>query len=245
MPFRVGIPGDLTFFYKLGNPELARTCALTVYDITNDHFERFGVVREMASLADVLTCGSEVMAERTWEYTGRRATVIDDPWETTERPPAVEGEGVLWFGHAVNLPSLRYVDLGKLSLTVCSNAEGAIEWSMESEARCLDGCAVALVTGTHHGASSNRVVKALRAGRFVVMSDDCAESWRQFSEFCWIGNVQEGVRWALNNRETACRKVLAGQAWIRERFSPSTIGGQWASLFGSTLAQGTISVKAG
>jgi hypothetical protein len=91
---------------------------------------------------------------------------------------------------------------------------------------------VVLMVGNNPGASSNRVVKALRAGRFVVTPGG-VDSWDAFRDYIWIGDVREGIDYALNNREEVCNKIEAAQAMIRDKFSPQTIGRQWADLFSS------------
>lgn len=240
MPYAIGVRGDVSFFYKLGNPDIARECRPFVFDVVNDHFDEYPTVLPMASMADVVTAGSQVMAEKVRLNTGRDdVVVIDDPYENDEHAPRVEGNTVLWFGHQLNLPSLKGMDLRGLRLLVCSNAEGAAPWTLENEAAHLDKCAVVLATGTNPGASANRIVKALRAGRFVVAPANCAESWKELERFIWVGDIRKGISWALNNREAACQKIEAGQQYIRKRFSPEVIGSQWASLFASILARAT------
>jgi hypothetical protein len=236
----IGSPGDLTFFYKFGNPDLARECECVVYDVVNDHFDRADV-REMADIADELTCASPFMAHHILRTTGRAATVIPDPYENAEAKPEVIGTNVLWFGHSANLPSLRpYLDAVD---TVCTSAPGAVPWSLDNERICLEDCAVVLMTGSNPGASENRVVKAIRAGRFVVAPTDCPASWRDLP--IWIGDVRNGIAWAFNNREEACSKIKAGQDYVRERFSPEAVGKQWGRLFDLTLAAETSARRAG
>jgi len=238
LDYAIGVQGDVSFFYKWGDPDAARKCRLVVYDVVNDHFDHPDVL-QMANLADVVTAGSEVMAEKVRLNVGRNARVIDDPYETEEWLPQILGNTVLWFGHSVNLPSLSQFDLRGLNLVVCSNVQGAVPWTLETERILLSQAACVLLTGTNPGASSNRVVKALRAGRFPVVPVDCPQSWHQFEPFMWLGDIRNGVRWALNNREEACRKIRAGQDYIRERFSPKAIGSQWGNLFASTLGAET------
>ncbi len=234
LPYVIGTTGEPTFFFKQGNVKLAEQCNGVVYDVVNDHFK--GPLAQdyigMCSLADVITCGSEQMAEVVRKHTARDPKVIDDPYENDELPPESVGDGVAWFGHSANIKSLvPYLETK--GLVVCANFAGAVPWSLENEAKTLQGCAVALLTGSNPGASSNRVVKAIRAGRFVVAPKNCPESWRQFEPYMWIGYVQEGIAWALNNREESCRKTLAGQAYIQQKFSPQSIGSQWGALFAS------------
>lgn len=244
MAYRVGERGDVNFFYKLGNPVLAKSCAPVVFDVVNDHFDAHPTVGAMCDLAHTITVASKAMAETVRKHTGRDAVVIDDPYENEESPPAVIGERIVWFGHSANLPSLNRIapSLKGFRVTVCTDFQhpAFVMWSPESEKAFLDAAAVVVISGTNPGASSNRVVKALRAGRFVVMPRDCARSWRQFEDFCFIGDVREGVRWALDNREEACKRIQAGQRYIRQRFSPQSIGLQWAVLFGSILGRDTI-----
>lgn len=246
MPYTIGVPGDVTFFYKLGDVDAAQRCGPVVFDVVNDHFDKFSV-RQMCHIAHTVTAGSEVMARRILEAAGRVATVIDDPYEDAEGRVACEGDVVGWFGHGVNLASLSKQNLSGLKLAICTNrdARGVTPWSRVNEVSVIQQSAVVLLTGGNPGASSNRVVKALRVGRFVVVPEDCPEAWRQFKDYIWIGDVREGVRWALNNRKEACQKVRAGQQAIRRRFSPQSIGSQWAALFGSILAQGTSSMPGG
>jgi hypothetical protein len=89
------------------------------------------------------------------------------------------------------------------------------------------------MTGNNPGASANRIVKSLQAGRFVVTPEDCADSWRELAPYIWIGDVSDGIRWALNNREDVCQKIKQGQQYIAQRFSPESIGSQWTTLFAS------------
>lgn len=240
MPYVIGATGNPTFFYKNGNPRLAESLpGAVVYDVVNDHFKgsQAAEYHGMVSVATTITCASEVMAEVIREHTGRDATVIADPWETDEQPPAVVGDGVLWFGHGANIKSLLpYIDEIGDKLIVCSNIGSAhVPWSLENERRCLQGAAVAVLTGANAGASTNRVVKAIRAGRFVVAPGDCPQGWKDLLSLGgWRGAVADGVRWALNNREEACKKIAAGQDYIRQRFSPQLIGSQWAGVFALT-----------
>lgn len=246
-PYVLGATGSPTFFYKDGNAGLARAMKTgVVYDVVNDHFDgkKGEAYHGMCRVADTVTCSSPAMAEIVKKHTGREATVIDDPYENDERPAQCEGDMVLWFGHAANLKSLYpYRDIP--GLKIASNAVGGLPWtSRKHEDGYLKYAALCLLTGSNVGASANRVVKAIRAGRFVVAPPGIP-AWDELAEFCWIGDPVEGVKWALNNREEACQKVTAGQKYTRERFHPSLIGAKWTALFGSTSDAVTSLSKAG
>jgi len=236
MPHQIGCTGRPTFFYKNGNARLAESLTGgVVYDVVNDHFRGKNAAdyHAMCSIADRITVSSEVMAETVMAYTGRESVVIDDPYESEEKPAECYGDGVLWFGHSANIQSL-VPHLETPRLLICSNlSKASVQWSLENEQKCLQGCAVALLTGNNHGASTNRVVKAIRAGRFVVMPADSPHSWGEFAPYVWIGDVRQGVRWALNNREEACKKITAAQLYTREKYAPSLIAAQWTEVFAS------------
>jgi hypothetical protein len=125
-------------------------------------------------------------------------------------------------------------------LTILTNFKhpGCLEWSRDAERRSLQRSTVVLLTGNSPGASSNRVVKALRAGRFVVTPGG-VPSWEEFSNYIWIGDPAEGIRWALANREEACAKIRMGQEYMRVANSPRTIALQWTGLFDSILRRVT------
>ncbi|HEY1326263.1 MAG TPA: hypothetical protein VGI14_04950 [Casimicrobiaceae bacterium] len=229
-PHAIGCTGNVTFFYKNGNQWLARALNTgVVYDVVNDHFsgQHAAEYHGMCAAADVITCASPVMAEIVKARTGKDAIVIDDPYENDESPAEVVGDRVVWFGHQANYASLKpYEDLDPWVLT-------GDDWSLEREKDALYVAAVVMLTGNNPGASANRPVKAIRAGRFVVAPEDSPSSWKDLRDYMWMGDVREGIDWALNNREDACSKIRAGQKYIAERFNPTKIAAQWTAVFDS------------
>ncbi len=254
--FEIGCPGDVSFFYKHGDAcdmDLALSSKPFVYDVVNDHFASkvLGAhYRLMCGTAAQVTCSSAHMAEIVEMHTSRRAVVINDPYENLEQPPRCLGQDVLWFGHSANISSLWPVveqiqDL-PVVLTILTNYKhpGCLEWSRDAERRSLERAAVVLLTGNSPGASSNRVVKALRAGRFVVTPGGIP-AWDEFSEFIWIGDPQEGIKWALANRGAVCEKIRMGQEYTRGAFAPRTIAARWTDLFDSISPRVTSGNLAG
>lgn len=247
LSYSIGEPGEVSFFYKHFEPiEIAQSAkesgSRIVYDVVNEHLEgEKGVYyRSMIALADAVTCGSEWMRRRILDATGKTATVIDDPWETDEAETQCEGRDVLWFGHGANLRSALHafdaVFAAKANPVVCSNAQhkAIVPWSPEEERRQLERCALVLLTASNPGASTNRVVKALRSGRFVIAQD--IESWRELRDYIWIGDIRQGVEWALSNRQQALEKVRAGQEYVREKKSPQAIGRAWSTVMRPLLS---------
>lgn len=235
---RIGL-GDLTFFFKSGNPDLAkRLDCPVVYDVVNAHFADPDY-RAMCDMATVITCSSEAMRWAIHKVTGREPVVIPDPYENAEAKAEVKGDRVVWFGHGANVETLKPYD--DLNPVICTGES----WTRAKEDADLASAGVVLLTGNNPGASENRPAKALRAGRFVVVPEECPHSWKSLKDFIWIGDVREGVRWAFDNREEACRKVIAGQQFVKTRFSPQLIGSQWAGLFASTLDAATKKKRVG
>ena len=245
VPYCFGVTGSPTFFYKEGHPALARSLKTgVVYDVVNDHFTGTHAAdyHAMVAVAQTVTACSDAMAEVVRAATGREAVVIDDPYECPQRPAAVPSDFVLWFGHGANIPTLKpYADTP--NLRVMSNVKGAIPWSRVKEMSALSQAGVVLLTGKPT-ASTNRIVKAIRSGRFVVTPGGIP-GWDQFGEYCWIGDVRAGIEWALNNREEACKKISQGQGYISERFNPNLIAAKWTEVFASTSDRATRSSAGG
>lgn len=243
MPHVIGGVGDVTFFYKNGNPALARKIkGPIVYDVVNAHFDDPDYL-QMIELATMVTCSSETMRLRICDLYPpgdiEPVWMIPDPYENEEQEAAVKGDCIAWIGHSANHSSIEpYKDLPLYSVPTS-------EWSRKKEDELLACAAVVLLTGNNPGASANRPVKALRAGRFVVVPSDCPEAWKELSNFIWVGDVREGIRWAFANREEACLKVRLGQEYVRTRFSPQSIGSQWADLFASISVLATNTKTAG
>ncbi len=246
--YQIGAPAETSFFYKHyeADLELAQSCGPFVYDVVNDHFggKLGNHYRAMCGAASRVTVSSETMADTVKRWTGREATVIADPWENEESTPDCTGQEVLWLGHSANISSMfdavhEITDL-PVVFTVCTNYKhpAALEWSPETERRSIERCAVMLVTGNNYGASANRIIKAIRAGRFVVTPGG-ARAWDEFKPFMWLGDVREGIKWALANREEVCAKIKMGQEYVREAYAPRTIAKQWMEVFDSTSGRGT------
>jgi glycosyltransferase involved in cell wall biosynthesis len=76
--------------------------------------------------------------------------------------------------------------------------------------------------------SHNRLVEALRAGRFAIASP--IPSYLELSDYAWIGEpLADGVEWALAHPIDVLAKLRAGQNAVEQRFSPRKIGERWAS----------------
>jgi hypothetical protein len=79
--------------------------------------------------------------------------------------------------------------------------------------------------------SHNRLVQTIRCGRLAIASP--IPSYVELSDYAWVGErLDAGLRWALEHPEDAATRVLRGQAYVTERFSPEAIGVKWARVLG-------------
>jgi glycosyltransferase involved in cell wall biosynthesis len=77
--------------------------------------------------------------------------------------------------------------------------------------------------------SHNRLVEALRAGRFAIASP--IPSYLELADYAWVGtDLAAGIEWALRHPDEVQDRLAAGQAYVAERFAPAVIGAKWAEL---------------
>jgi len=122
-----------------------------------------------------------------------------------------------------------------------------LEWSRETTWHALERCDLVLLPQDHASEwgrvkSHNRLVEAIRAGRFAVASP--IPSYLELAEFAWTGeDLAEGVAWALAHPDEAAARVARGQAQIAGRFSPEAVAAKWAAVLG--VAARPVSAGAG
>lgn len=217
-----------------------------VYDICDDNFScpnRGPEYRSHAAEANAVTVNSDVMRFIVHKQTGRIATVIPDPYEREEWEPSW-GEGLLWFGHWTNVKDLARSGVDATLITnpgaVPENSQTleylrgrkCIPWSVEAMDSAFKSHAIVVIpTGRSMAKSANRLIESVRAGKFVVCEP--LPAYEEFSEFMWVGDIREGVEWALRNRRECLDRVRYCQNYIREKFSPETIGRKWLKLLSS------------
>ncbi len=198
-----------------------------VADFCDDHFEE-PHYQDMLLLADAVTCPTVSMASRIREF-GYTATVIPDPYEFPQAKPHCNGSKLLWFGHALNYPSLERVlpEIEDYDLRIVSNREGAIQWTPDVMYSEFPRADIVIIPATRSHKSANRAVEAIRQGCFVV-----AEPHPSLEDFpgIWIGNIKEGIEWATQNPQLANEGTATAQMFV-ENFSPAQTASAWKSLF--------------
>ena len=83
--------------------------------------------------------------------------------------------------------------------------------------------------------SPNRMVEALRAGRFVAAHP--LPAYQELGAYAWVdADLIAGIHWALDHRQAAVARIASGQSTIAERFAPEVVAGQWADAFEHAIA---------
>lgn len=220
------------------DPQVLAKYPKRIYDVCDDNFDcalRGEEYRKHVAESQAVTCNSDAMRFVIHKKCNRIATVIPDPFEHEEWEPGW-GEGLLWFGHSVNVKDLLRVLPGlppvKAITSNTSRLDSYIEWSPQAVDEGLKSCAVVIIpTGRAVTKSANRLIESVRAGRFVVAEP--LPAYEEFGEWMWVGDLREGVRWALANKDECLKRVKACQAYIREKYSPDRIGEMWLKVLKS------------
>lgn len=211
-----------------------------IVDIGDDHLTHpiIGpVYTEMLQLADTLVSPTQEMAERVYRVSGKSPLVIPDPFEFPEAMPHAMGNKLLWFGHQNNLKDLKAYKnmLGGWDLTIVTGPdkrEGALLWSQESLMYALAQANVVMipVRKGHEFKSNNRLLNAVRAGCFVVCSQQ--PSHEEFGSTCWVGPIKAGLDWAKAFQGDLNGLVRQAQQQVTARYHPTVIAQKWAEVLG-------------
>jgi hypothetical protein len=197
---------------------------IVIVDYCDLHFDQYHY-RHMLKFADLVTCNTQWTKEYLLSDFGVDAFVIPEPFEHDEQEPHFNGNKVLWFGNSGNYDSfLRVKDyLKDYPITVVCNVSGCIPWSHENLKKALCENNIVILPETAPYKSANRAVESIRSGCFVV-----AEPHPSLTDFpVYIGNLKEGIEWALKNPHLANLKIKTAQDFIKERLSPKTLANAW------------------
>lgn len=247
--FTVGIndgEADIAVFSKPieADIEIAKNLkaegAKIVVDMQDNHFStsKEDVYRKMAEVADSIVCASDVMRQVIGQETGKDAAVIGDPYEYDEVAPHANGEDLLWFGHHINFKDLVDImpQLGSRKLRVVTGPQhvpGTTPWSIPNMIKSFELSNIVILP-TREGSeykSPNRLVNSIRQGCFAVCMQHPA--YWDFRDFVWVGHFHTGLRWTDAFRDELNDRVKEAQDYVRDRYSPETIGQQWVKYLES------------
>lgn len=209
-----------------------------IVDLCDDHLD-WPCYRTLLDLATAVTCSTPELARRIAATCAREATVIGDPYEQPEVPPHGAGRRVLWFGHASNLASLRRVmgELQGVELLVVTNAPGYRAWSPGAMQEAWAWADLVILPATAPYKSANRAIESIRQGCFVV-----AEPHPAIMDIpgIWIGNIREGLEWAVSNWPEANQRTRRAQEYVQARYAPATQASAWKRLLQTVSAPLTL-----
>jgi hypothetical protein len=127
------------------------------------------------------------------------------------------------------LPSLHGYDV--LALSNDTSHRLVTQWSPEALAQGFKEAGICIIPTKkdNHGLAKgpNRMVDAIRQGLYCVAHP--LESYEPYG--MWLGDIREGVEWALDNPRLARRAVKKAQKLIREMHDPEKIAHQWDKAF--------------
>jgi len=221
-----------------------------IADYSDDHFANTllgPTYRAVANTVDHVVVTTAGLAEVLREHTATPVSVITDPVEGQRgevRASARKPARLLWFGHPLNLDTLRFglPQLAGYSLTVMT-APGAGTESLEHRFRPwstaalfdeLRECDAVVIPSNPYDPgkavkSPNRFTEALWAGRFVLAHP--LPAYQPLVGFGWVGeDLGEGLAWLLERPEEAAERIRAGQTWIEQHCSREAVAAAWKSV---------------
>jgi len=214
--------------------------------------------REAMQAADGAICPSPGLRAELRKYWSGPTEILEDANDLPMLPPkasVANPRALMWFGDASNLPymfdalgtfptaaPLRLLILARQAAVgwISQNAARAprnvqiqfCPWSIENmvyTAGLADACVIPSdpADPRKNGASSNRLISALSLG--LPVAADMLDSYREFAD-CFVDLRSAGFHDLLADPLKYRAKVLRAQGGIVQRFSPETIGRNWASF---------------
>jgi len=212
-----------------------------IHDICDNKWpmlEKLWSNTNMSATAITTTCNELKKLIET--KTNKPVFIIPDPTERDEEPVKFEPNparlNAVYYGSAGNLKQIDWsqYDLSNVNLKIISN-EGPIFWDFKTQGEIVRQSDVVLlpVNNDHDMTQykgNNRPVDALRQGRFVI-TNATIPSWQKLNKFIWCGDINEGIKWAINNPKEVIKKVEEGQKLIRSIYTPEAITKEWERVY--------------
>ena len=109
-----------------------------------------------------------------------------------------------------------------------------IEWSLDLSQHIINSNIIIIPLLNNNKSlvkSSNRIVDSLNMGRFVIISDN--EQFKEFKEYCFFGDIGQGLNWLKNNDIIANKMIKSGQNYVVKNYSLQIIADKWKSIINS------------
>jgi len=232
--------------------------------ISNKVEQRFINNKILANISNNIVVKTKKAAELIYQNIGLKANIISDCLRFKSHHPVKEiiyPFKVSWFGMYTNHDTLKYgieeileydfnVNL-KIITNKISNLQEKlnylnlkninlelIEWNekMDQEIIKTDIVIIPYINDHHRIVKSyNRILDSINLGRFTIISD--LDHLRKFEDYCFIGNIGQGLEWVKKNNNLAIEKVKKGLKFVRNNYDIKTISKQWEKLIDQTLRQ--------
>lgn len=195
------------------------------------------------STATAITTTCNELKKLIETKTNKPVFVIPDPTEREEEKAKFEpGEVInsVYYGSFGNLKQINWNDyeLKNVIVKKVTNDGGHlwhIPWSFEMQGEMVRQSDIVLlpVNNDHEMTQykgNNRPIDAIRQGRFVI-TNATIPSWQKLNKFIWCGDIDEGIKWAINNPQEVIKKIEEGQANIRSNYTPDKITKEWERVY--------------
>jgi len=233
-------------------------------DYSDDHFAHALLgpgYRSLANAVDRVTASTPGMAEVIRQHTSVPVSVVTDLVEGSRGEARVAEDSplrLLWFGHPVNLDTLKYglpqieraaVPYALILLTAPAvDAQQAAAdigarfraWSTSALFEELGACDAVIIPSNPYDPhkavkSPNRFAETVWAGRLALAHP--LPAYEALAEGGWVGeDLGEGLKWYAANPGAVLQRVRDGQDLIALRHSPEAIAGVWKRLIEETCA---------
>ena len=217
---------------------------------------------KLAKYSNNIIVKTKSAADMIYEHTGFRAKIISDCVRFESQMPINKINypfKISWFGMDTNHDTLEFgireileynfeanikIITNKLDKirSVLSNINlknislEFIKWNESMDKEVITTDIVIIPYPNDHKRlvkSYNRITDSINLGRFTIISD--LDHLREFSNFCFLGNIGKGLKWSKDNNLLAIEKVKKGFEYVKKNYSVDTIAMDWKNIIYQNL----------
>lgn len=229
---------------------------LYILDVTDYKFHK-NSLRELyiegAKHAIAITTTCSYLAEICQKTFNKPATIIEDPTERQEQRPTIRKINysdtlkLVWYGIRDNMKGVNFQDIKRdlqnvhpnIEIKIITNKKQSdpldwVQWSYTIQNQLVTEADIVLIptksnNTTVKSKGNNRPIDAIRQGKFVVAGMEIP-SYHNLDKFMFVGDLQEGVKYFLNNPKQVKKMISEGQSYIRSNRTPEIIASSWSKL---------------
>ena len=183
--------------------------------------------------------------------------VIPDPTERKLTPPKLkkfnkrtDTINLVWYGSRKNLFHLDLNEIKnrlcnmdyRIRLQIITNKEPEdplewIDWSYDTQEKLVneaDFVFMPVGEKTKHelfvkSKGNNRPIDAICQGKFAL-TNNVIPSYLELSKYLHVGDVFDGLIFAIEHPKTVYDKIIAGQKYIEKNYMPNIVAQKWLQL---------------